>query len=44
MRAGEQIVVVLIFVVVMMLSAFCGITRYNECRRIHPWWYCMEGK
>lgn len=18
--------------------------RYNECRRVHPWWYCIGGK
>ena len=41
---GENIIVVLIFVVVMLLSASCGIMRFNECNRYHPWWYCMEGK
>jgi hypothetical protein len=40
----ENIVAVALFVVLMALSVACGVQRYNECRRIHPWWYCMGGK
>jgi hypothetical protein len=20
----------------------CGVARWRECRRIHPWWYCAS--
>jgi hypothetical protein len=28
----------------MVLSIACGMASYNECRRIHPWWYCANGR
>lgn len=31
-----------VVVVFILLSASCGIARYNECRTEHPWWYCIN--
>lgn len=35
----------ILFVLALMgLSISCGVMRYNECRRVHPVWYCLGGQ
>ena len=29
---------------VLAIGAILGYARFNECRRVHPLWYCMSDK
>jgi hypothetical protein len=44
MAKPEQVVAAILFIAILALSVSCGIAHYNECRRIHPWWYCAMEK
>lgn len=35
---------IILVVALLALGISCGVMRYNECRRVHPWWYCMGEK
>lgn len=38
----EAITYIVLGVLIFSLSAYCGIARWNECRKYHPWWYCAS--
>lgn len=45
-RAREALVVALLMAVVAAIlgaAAALGLARYEECRRVHPAWYCLTG-
>lgn len=31
-------------VIVLTFGAWLGVMRWNECRRIHPFWYCASAR
>lgn len=38
-----------VFTVLVFVLFFGGVLwgctiRYRECRRVHPWWYCLDGR
>ncbi len=34
---------ILVVLALLSMAISCEVARYNECRRIHPFWYCMRG-
>ena len=38
--------VALLFIALVTGGITCTVKRWGECRRIHPWWYCIgeDGK
>lgn len=40
---ANALVILCLGLILLLLGA--GVTlRWQECRRIHPWWYCMESR
>lgn len=40
----ETLLTVVFIVLLLAWSASCGVMQWNECRRLHPWWYCVGEK
>lgn len=43
-NAAEELTVTFIIVLIVLLIGACERRQWNECLRVHPWWYCMEVK
>lgn len=43
MRRQDLVAAVLLMVIVGLIitGIWMDIKVWNECRRIHPWWYCV---
>jgi hypothetical protein len=41
MRGVDDLIKIVFVVLLIVLSISCGIARFNECNRLHPFWYCM---
>lgn len=38
----DNIALMLIIVGIVVLIGACERARWNECRRVHPFWYCFD--
>jgi hypothetical protein len=38
----DNFIVAFVLVALIILIGACERARWNECRRVHPWWYCFE--
>ena len=38
----ENVLLAIILLVMIFGIGYCERMRWNECRRVHPWWYCFE--
>ncbi len=39
---SEKVITIGAVLIILSLSMSCGLTRWNECRRLHPWGYCAS--
>jgi hypothetical protein len=39
---GQTAVVGVLMVAAVVLLLWMGLARYEECRTVHPWWYCVS--
>jgi hypothetical protein len=38
-----RVATVLVVILIAGLTLSCAVMTWNECRRIHAWWYCIQG-
>lgn len=42
--AAKVLAVAVLFVAVIAGGVALSWAHWTECRRLHPWWYCLEQK